>query len=1032
MTFDLIEPLRDALRDRYIIERELARGGVAAVYLATDKRHKRRVALKVLDSSIAGAVGAERFLREIEIAARLTHPHIVPLFDSGATRASGEDEAEVLYFVMPFIAGESLRARMERGEAFQLSEVVRIVREVSSALDYAHRQGVVHRDIKPENVLLSEGHAVVADFGIARAVVEAATSSTITQVGMVVGTPAYMSPEQALGGSTIDARTDQYSLACVVYEMLSGRAPFSGASAMALLAQHVTAPPPPLRCAVPVPDAVERAIHRALAKEPADRFPTVVAFADALAAEAIEPAVAAVRMPAGAPAQRAARVPVPLTPLLGRQHEVRTVLALLQRAAVRLLTLSGPGGVGKTRLALEVAAHASPLFPDGVYFVSLTEARDADALNARIAQVVGLRGGAAGSTDALRDQLRDRRALLVLDNFEQLVDAAPEISGLLADCPDVKALVTSQVVLHVYGEHELPVEPLPVPEAHFASRPDVALESPAIRLFVDRAQAGRPDFTLDESNAAAVIEICAALDGVPLAIELAAARIKTMPADALLARLRKSLDILTGGARDLPARQRTMRAAISWCHDLLTDEERMVFRRLAVFAGGAQPSDAASVCGKGMDSIDAEDALVSLANHSLIRQQTDARGEPRYVMLRPIHAFATEAVSAAGELDETSDRHAALFRSIALAADSHVSAGDETWLDRLDVERDNLRTAFERLVACGATTDALRMAVALWRFWEARSYAREGLDAIRRLLATPLADAPFRLRLAALYAGGVLADACNDFETGRHLFEQHLELTKQIGDPRAMSVASNNLAVLLMRQGDVDGAIPLFAQAVAAIVESGDARAAAIGEVNLGNAERSRRHFDAARTHYENALRVFTDAGDSTNQAWSLSHLGTLERDQGDRAAARERYRESLRVFSDLKNRRGMASVLIDLGQMAAEDGKLLEARALLEESLTHVAEVGDQRGMVRVFEVLAGVLAKGGLNERAIRLAGAVAGLRDRLGAPMSDGERDQLEASILPAVEKLGESAAESAWRKGLDMTMEDVLRYVATPDV
>ena len=286
-TIHLSSDVQRALDDRCHVEREIARGGMATVYLATDRRHKRLVALKVLDADLAGALGAQRFLREIEIVAALTHPHIVPLLDSGIAE---NGDLSLLYYVMPFISGESLRARLASDGVISFERVARLIREVGSALDYAHRLGVVHRDIKPENILFSEGHAVVADFGIARAVINAAHPGTLTQLGMVLGTPAYMSPEQA-GGDAVDGRSDQYALACVVYELLTGRPPFGGASVAAVIAQHLTSPPPPIRTAEPLAESVGEAVQRALAKDPAARFASVSDFADALTKGNVDRAV---------------------------------------------------------------------------------------------------------------------------------------------------------------------------------------------------------------------------------------------------------------------------------------------------------------------------------------------------------------------------------------------------------------------------------------------------------------------------------------------------------------------------------------------------------------------------------------------------------------------------------------------------------------------------------------------------------------------------------------------------------------------
>ena len=1028
---DSIAEIQAKIGDRYVIERELARGGMATVYLARDTRHPRRVALKVMDSSVTGAIGVDRFFREIHIAARLTHPHIVPLFDSGSAAGTGGGYDACLYYVMPFIAGESLRERLNAVGPLPLADVVAIVREVAGALDYAHQQGIVHRDIKPENVLLSEGHAVVADFGIARAVLEAASpgSNTLTQSGMLVGTPSYMSAEQAGGESDIDGRSDQYSLACVVFEMLAGRPPFAGSNQMALLAQHLTVDPPPLRALVPVPDAVEHAIRRALAKDPADRFASTSDFAKALDVSLHEPGPDSPRLPGSASGARQSRIPVPLTPLLGREQEVRTVCALLHREGVRLLTLHGPGGIGKTRLALEVAVQANALFPDGVYFVPLAEARDVDELFTRVALAVGLKGSAAASRHTLLEHLHGFRSLLVLDNMEQLADNASHISAMLAECAGLKVLITSQVLLRLYGEHELPVEPLAVPSHRLALDLPALADSPAVKLFVQRAVAARSDFQLDNDNASAVVEICALLDGVPLALELAAARIKVMSAHVLLTRLRQALDVLTGGARDVPARQRTMRGAIAWTHDLLSDEERLLFRRLAVFAGGATADAAAATLAERMDTARVEDLLASLADHSLVRHQDDALGGGRYVMLRPIHAFAADMLKRSDDGDGPADRHAAFFRDLALESEPHLTRADDTWLDLLESERANIERALEHLALRGAVADALEAAVAQVRFWDARSYAREGLECMRALIAKSDNSTPLALRIRARYAAGILADACGDYTAGKQLFEEHLALTEELGDPRASSVSRNNLAVLLLRQGDYDGAIPHFESAVAAVRELGDVRAAAMGTANIGNAERMRGNYTGARRQYDAALALFRDAGDHANVAWALTHLGDVARDEGQLATARMYYRQGLATFVELKHKRGCGSVLMDLADISIREQALVDARALLEESLAHLADAGDQRGMIRVFEMLAGVAALDSASVRAVQLAGAVAGLSNALGSPLSEDERCRLEQRVFPALERLDPEARERAWRSGNTMSMGEVLSYLST---
>jgi predicted ATPase/tRNA A-37 threonylcarbamoyl transferase component Bud32/predicted negative regulator of RcsB-dependent stress response len=1012
--------LQNALGERYSIERELARGGMATVYVASDRRHQRRVAIKVLDSSIAGSVGVDRFLREIQIAARLNHPHIVPLYDSGQAELT-------VFYVMPFVAGESLRDRLSRTGPLPFSEVSRIAREVASALDYAHREGIVHRDIKPENILISEGHAVVADFGIARALMEAA-DRTLTQAGAFVGTPPYMSPEQATGDAPVDGKSDQYSLACVLYELLSGRPPFGGHSLMAIIGQHVNATPPPLVSKMPMPPSAEGAIMRALEKDPARRFSTSSMFAEELASATSETVSVPTRF-SGGTVSRAPRLPKPLTSLVGRDRDVQAGVNLLQRAEVRLLTLHGPGGIGKTRLAIEIAERLADVFPDGVWFVGLTETRDADALKDRIARAVGLRGPAGASMEALRDHLRDRKALLVLDNFEQLLDAAHEIAALLSDCPGAKALVTSQVTLRVYGEYEFSVEPLAIPDVQSTSRLDAVGESPSVQLFVQRATAARTDFKLDAENVSAIAEICAELDGVPLAIELSAARVKFMTPQALLPKLRNALDMLTGGARDAPSRQRTMRNAIAWTYDLLSPEHQRSFRRLSIFDGGATADAAAAVCLDENSGTLIDEALSELADHSLVRQTTDAAGETRFTMLRPIHLFASDALVESGERDDVAGRHAVFFRGMALSAEAEITEGNEQWLDRLEADHANIRATLDTLMEAGLASDALRTCVALWRFWETRSFAREGLERLRTTLSALPPDIPVKLRLAGLYAAGVLADSCGEYALGLELFEQHLELTDTLGDPHATAIARSNLGILMVRQGNPDDAIPLLRAALDAITAIGNHQAVGLGLANLGNAHRARRDFESARSAYEEAMRLFTATGDRVNAAWSSSHLGDLARDEAKVDEARTRYRQSIRSFADLHHKRGLASVLTDLGELEAQHGNTLDARVALEEALANAADLGDQRGMIRIIEVIAGVATQRELDEHALTLAGAVVGLRDRLGTPLSATERARLQGRVERSIARIGNEASERLWARGLGMSIEETLHLISS---
>src|SRR5437016_224938 len=595
------EDLAEALADRYRLERPLGEGGMATVHLAEDVKHHRKVAVKVLRSDFGITLGAERFLREIEIAAALNHPHILAVHDSG-------EAAGVLYYVTPYVEGKSLRDRLRRETRLPLEESLQIAREVADALGYAHRQGVIHRDIKPENILLQSGHAVVADFGIARAIhaAEGARGAVLTQPGVPIGTPDYMSPEQVAGAGELDGRCDQYALACVLYEMLAGQPPFTGPTLESVLIRHLTAEAPRITELQPdVPKPVAAALTRALAKTPADRFSEMAAFVEA---------IGALEAPAGAPP------PAQLTSFIGRERETAAVQELLQ--GTRLLTLTGAGGSGKTRLALEVASRVGAQYPDGVAWVELAPLSNPELVPHHVADALGVRrDGIRSARDALLEALRDWEALLVLDNCEHLVEACARLAeALLRGCPRLGIMTTSREALGIGGERAWLVPALTLPEAGKpVSRAAAAAASEAIRLFVERTQAVRPSFELTDGNAAAVTQICHRLDGLPLAIELAAARARVLDPQQIAARLDDVFGLLSSGSRTALPRQRTLRGTIEWSHALLTEPEQILFRRLAVFTGGFTIDAAEAVAAGGAVAVpDLLDLLSGVVDKSLV------------------------------------------------------------------------------------------------------------------------------------------------------------------------------------------------------------------------------------------------------------------------------------------------------------------------------------------------------------------------------------------------------------------------------
>ena len=1010
--------LTDALGHHYTMERELGRGGMATVFLARDVKHDRPVAVKVLRPEVAAVLGTEPFLREIKLAAPLAHPHILPLHDSG-------EAAGFLYYVMPYVEGESLRDKIAREKQLPVEDAVRIGREVADALHYAHGRDVIHRDIKPENILLQSGHAVVADFGIARAI-SAAGGDNITETGLVFGTPTYMSPEQGAGDRDLDGRSDIYSLGCVVYEMLVGQPPFSGPTSDSIVRQHIISPPPAVSTLRPgTPAELIEALEQALAKAPADRHPTAAAFAAALTRSTGSSHARPAR------SRRAHNLPAPATRLIGRDAELLALVAQLNREAVRLITLTGPGGSGKSRLAVQAAADVASEFEGGVYFVALGAVSDHAAVWSAVARTMEVRDiGARPVLDALEDHLTalDGRVLLLLDNFEHLVAAAGNLSALLAGVPSLKVIVTSRAVLNLSGEYEMPVSPLALPDIGHATDPVSLAGYPAVALFVERATAARPDFTLTRENARAVAEICLRLDGLPLALELAAVRVRVMPPNEMLARLRSRLRLLTGGARDLPARQQTLRGTIDWSYDLLSPDEQTLFRRFAVFAGGCTLEGVEAVCNSRQDlEIDILEGVGSLMSKSLLRKVEGTGEETRFSMLDTIREYALERLDSTEEGEAVRLAHAAYCVVLAEEGDAAFAGADRApWLTRFDEEHDNFRQALEWLVATSKADWALRLGAALFRYWEAREHLSEGRVRLQTVLTLPGAQARTKGRARALLAAGVLAVQQGDYVRARDLVTDALDIYQERGDPWGTVVCLNALAASALDEGDHSRAQSLFEQCLTAWEELGDRRAVARALSNLAHLAKIRGDGEKARQLYDQSLATFGELGDEVGIAWSLAHQGQVAREQGDRAGARELGEQALGIFESLDDRWGIASTLSDLAHLARDEGDLENAQARYRASLDVFRELGYRRGIARLLEDFAYAAVTGGDPERALRLSGAAAALREALGARLPPDERPRLEKVLTDARAAVSPAVAQKAWTEGATMPLESAIDY------
>ena len=721
-------------------------------------------------------------------------------------------------------------------------------------------------------------------------------------------------------------------------------------------------------------------------------------------------------------------LPIQPTPFIGRTAQIVAVKELLQREDVHLVTLLGPGGTGKTRLSLRVAQEMLDHFTHGALFVPLADDTDSNQFILRVAHQLEIREGGRPLLENIKDYLRDKKLLLLLDNFEQLVSAAPVVAELLAAAPQLKIITSSRIALHLHGEREYPVPPLDVPQRELTL--EALAEYESVRLFVERARAAQPNFSLTKDNASFVTEICLRLDGLPLAIELAAARVKLLSPQAILARLDEQLKLLTGGGRDLPSRHQSLRNTLEWSYTLLNEDEKQLYVCLSVFVGGFTFEAAETVC-NAENKFEILEGLTALVDNSLLRQEGTPDGELRFSMLEIIRAYAVERLAESGETPALQANHAQYFGNIILnqAGLEVYSSKSQQWLTWFERELDNIRATLHWSLA---TPQGIQIGVGLifmlfW-FWYRRGYFTEGQQWAEKFLAVPAVQNSPPMRALALASSGMMALWQGQQETALGKLQETLAIQQQLEDDRmvAASQMANGIAFINMgRDGDAQ---PLLQQAGQFFKQAGIDYFHGLTLVHLGNAELGLGHMEQARAYHEEALGKARDIHENWLIAFALNNLGEVARTQGQFDIARKYYEECETLLPDSGDKGDRARFVHSLGYIAQHEGNYERAESQFTSSLTMFRRLGNRRGMAECMAGLAGLKARQGKAEWGAVMLSAAESVLKITGGAWWPADRVEVEANQEFIRSALGAAELRAAQKRGRAMTLEQALAFAS----
>ncbi len=1002
---------------QYKIISAIGSGGMGEVFLAEDKSLGRKAALKFLSAQFASErEHLDRFFREARAASALNHPNICTIYEINET-------GETPFIAMEYIEGETVADMIHRRRR-NVRQTLDIAIQIAGALADAHENAIVHRDIKPANLIVNlRGQVKILDFGLAKKTAmdgAEAANQQVTHAGVILGTASYMSPEQARG-LEVDNRSDIWSFGVCLYEMLTGKQPFTGDTVTDTFAAILTREPDkPSKHFAEIPADLEGIVLKTLQKAQISRYQSAHELMADLRKlnkrlevddERSGPAVASSDEQTEEFSSASTDYDIPrvtdddlskanLRPnnltatysrIIGRENEIASISELLFQDDISLVTMTGIGGTGKTTLARAVAERMLVDFDDGVFFIEMAAVTQPDVVASTIAQPLGIKEeGGKPALAMLKNHLRDKQMLIVIDNFEQVVGAAYQIAELLAAADRLKILVTSREILHLKAETEFPVPPLDIPVAAAALPFEELKDNEAVSLFAERARLAKPLFSLTPQNIVDVVAICARLDGLPLAIELAAARMRILSPAAILSKLENRLNLLTGGARDLPERQQTMRGAVSWSYDLLSEFEKEVFRKLSVFSGGFRIEAAEFVCGAS-DGLEVLDAVSSLIDKSLLIQKELSGGESRFRLLEVVRDFASELSESNGETEAVRRKHAEFYLALGETAEPFLqTAHSDLWLSRLEEEHDNLRAAMRWCLANDPSM-AIRLAVAARNFWLVHGHLTEGFSWLKAASETGFKPDPeqgFKL----LNGLGLAARFSGDYETARLAYEDGLAAGQEAGDKQGIALSNRGLGLIAMQQED----------------------------------------FASAKRHFDEGLSISRELDDKFGIAISLSFLGDLARTEGRNAEARPQFEEAVELFRALEKGPALADALNNLGAAVFGIGDSETAKVHFSEALKIAEGLANRITISFSLDGFAAIAVGNGDFERAARLSGAAESLRDLIGYKIEPAERRFRDTYVTRIKQQLSEDEVIVGFNAGRELSLEKVINEASDQPV